>query len=94
MGGRLACSLAPLIAGLALGALALTVIEPAPRHEARIIHPAKIEPAAGIVADKRPVSRFAAVPRPIPASRVKSSRELVPTWRVHAVAAPPIKVDR
>jgi len=88
--GRLACSLAPLVAGLALGALVITVIEPAPRHEARVTHPAEIEPAAGIVADPWPVIRFAAIPRPVPAPRPKPLRELVPAWRVHAVAAPPI----
>ncbi len=88
IGGGLACSLAPLAAGLALGALAMTVIEPAPRHEARVTHPAEIEPAAGIVADSPPVIRFAAVPRPAP--RPKPSRESVPAWRVHDAAAPPI----
>ena len=38
----------------------MTVIEPAPRHEARVTHPAEIEPAAGIVAEPWQVIRFAA----------------------------------
>ncbi len=106
IGGRLAWSLAPLAAGFALGALAMTVIEPAPRHEARVTHPAVIEPAprhearvthpaviepaAGIVADTPPVIRLADVPRPVPTPRLRPSLESLPAWRVHAVAAPPI----
>jgi hypothetical protein len=87
LGGRRVFGLAPLVGGLAIGALLVAMVEPAPRHVARAVDPVANEPAPGIDADTPPVIRFAAIPRPEP--RARPSPERVPAWRAHAAAAPP-----
>ncbi len=89
LGGHRVFGLAPLVAGLAIGALLVGFIEPAPRHAARAVDPVAHEPVSGVDAHPPPVIRFAAIPRPDP--RPTPSPKRVPAWRVHAVAAPPIE---
>ena len=104
IGGRMARSFSPLVAGLALGALAVTFIEPAPlrearegnlatidpvpRHDKRAVHPADVEPAAGIVVVPPTVIRYTGVPQTVSTQNPPSSS--LPAWRINAVASPPI----
>ena len=100
----MACSFAPLVAGLALGALAMTFIEPAPLHEVRVvnlatlepvprhakpaIHPADVEPAVGIIVDTPTVIRYTGIPQTV--STLKPPSRSFPAWRINAVATPPV----